>query len=133
MPFSIACHCGAIRIEVPDAPTEAARCNCTFCHRTGAIWAYYPAKDLAVTAIGPVGDYAPSLVNHHHFCASCGGNTHGIAPDWLSAYDPDGNPRPGYEPGTVPEGRIGAINLRMDPDFDLSSIQIKDMDGRNNW
>jgi hypothetical protein len=133
MSFVATCHCGAVKVEAPRAPTEASRCNCTYCYRTGAVWTYYRAEELKVSSSVPLGDYAPSTVNHHHFCTTCGGNTHGISPDWHSAYNEDGSPKPGYVPGTVPEGRIGALNLNMVLDFDLGSITVRDVDGRNNW
>lgn len=133
MTVSASCHCGAVTVEVPKAPTEATRCNCTYCQRTGALWAYYPADDLKVTATAALGDYAPTGLNHHHFCANCGGNTHGISPDWNSAYNADGTPKDGYVAGTVPEERIGAVNLNMVQDIDLTTIAIHEVDGRNNW
>ncbi|MGQ0800632.1 MAG: GFA family protein [Pseudomarimonas sp.] len=34
------CHCGAVHLTLPTAPTEATSCNCSLCHRAGGIWAY---------------------------------------------------------------------------------------------
>jgi len=133
MTLTAACHCGAVKIEAPDLPKQAASCNCTWCHRTGAVWGYYSLDELTITATGPVGDYGPNGMNHHHFCATCGGNTHGFSPDWGSVYNADGTPKEGHQPGSMPSTRIAAVNLRMAPDLDLSSIKIEQMDGRNNW
>lgn len=133
MTVTASCHCGAIRIEVPALPADAKTCNCTFCHRTGAVWAYYAPEDLRVGADeADLRDYAPSGMNHHHFCGRCGGNTHGYSPDWGSMYNEDGTLKPGMTEG-VPEGQVAAINLRMIEDLDLSTIPTTRMDGRNNW
>ena len=35
------CHCGAVRIAVPQAPEWVASCNCSICRRTGTLMAYY--------------------------------------------------------------------------------------------
>ena len=29
------CHCGAIRIEIPNAPDTLTNCNCSICRRLG--------------------------------------------------------------------------------------------------
>jgi hypothetical protein len=44
------CHCGAIRVEIPRRPRTLTSCNCSICSRTGALWAYYAAKDVRVIA-----------------------------------------------------------------------------------
>ena len=40
------CHCGATRIALPEHPVAAKSCNCTYCARTGAVWAYYRPGEL---------------------------------------------------------------------------------------
>lgn len=132
MTVTASCHCGAIKIEAPT-PTEASTCNCTWCHRTGAVWAYYAPEDLKITrAEGAERDYAPNGMNHHHFCGVCGGNTHGFSPDWSSMYNNDGTLKPGMTEG-IPEGQKAAINLRMVVDLDLDSLPTTKLDGRNSW
>lgn len=126
------CHCGATRIELPALPAAVKSCNCTFCHRTGAVWGYYDPTELRITAAAHDTVYAPSGMNHHHFCGQCGGNTHGSSPDWASMYNADGTMKPGMT-GGIPEKRIAAVNLRMIIDLDLDSLPIEKMDGRNNW
>lgn len=132
MSETASCHCGATRITLPAAPAEATSCNCTFCQRTGALWAYYRPDEIAVEA-KDTRDYAPSGMNHHHFCGSCGMHTHGFSPDWGSIYNDDGTPKEGVTPGAMPEGRKAAVNLRMLPDLDLDALQIIKLDGRNGW
>lgn len=132
MTLTATCHCGATRITLSGRPTEAARCNCTYCQRAGALWSYHPPEDLHVEA-GDDRIYAPSGMNEHHFCGACGMQTHGYSPDWGSIYNHDGTPRDGVEPGTVPTVLKAAVNLNMIDDLDRSSLTITDMDGRNNW
>jgi hypothetical protein len=42
------CHCGAVRLTLPAAPTTATSCNCSLCRRTGGIWAYYPLGKVSI-------------------------------------------------------------------------------------
>lgn len=132
MTLTASCHCGATKIEAKGLPAEIKECNCTYCHRTGAVWGYYAPEDLKVTASDADRDYAPSGMNHHHFCGKCGGNTHGFSPDWASMYENDGSLKPGMSPG-VPERQLAAINLRMVDDLDLTTLTVIKVDGRNSW
>jgi hypothetical protein len=43
-----ACHCGAVRVEVPRRPRTLTNCNCSICRRYGTLWAYYRASDVRV-------------------------------------------------------------------------------------
>ncbi len=126
------CHCGSTRIELPALPARMKSCNCTFCHRSGAVWGYCDPADLKVTSAEHDSVYAPAGMNHHHFCGKCGGNTHGSSPDWASMYNDDGTLKDGMSAG-VPEKRVAAVNLRMIIDLDLDALAIEKLDGRNNW
>ena len=133
MTLVASCHCGATQIELPHPPTEAHECNCTLCARIGAVWAYYPPDALRLVSATHDKVYSASQgTNQHHFCANCGGNTHGDSPDWESLYNLDGTLKPGMSNG-VPTTRIAAVNLRMIGDFDLGSVAVTKVDGRNNW
>ena len=35
-----ACHCGAVRFELPETPAWLTRCNCSYCARSGALWGH---------------------------------------------------------------------------------------------
>ncbi|WIJ26255.1 GFA family protein [Devosia sp. RR2S18] len=133
MPLTATCHCGATKIELPHPPEHAMECNCTFCGKTGAVWGYYAPGELRVVSDVEKRTYAPSGVNQHHFCGTCGMQTWGSAPDWGSIYNTDGTPKPGVDPGTLPTAQILGINLRLLDDLDLSTLQIEKVDGRNNW
>lgn len=125
------CHCGATTLTFPP-PAEAKTCNCTYCGRTGAIWAYYRPEEIAVAA-NDDRTYAPNGMNQHHFCGTCGMQTHGFSPDWASIYNLDGSPKEGFEVGSIPTQQTAAVNLRMVQDLDLSAIDVAAVDGRNSW
>src|SRR3546814_5791765 len=42
------CHCGAVRLTLPVAPDKATSCNCSFCRRSGGIWAYYEFGTVSI-------------------------------------------------------------------------------------
>ena len=41
VPRSHNCHCGGTRLELPDVPRHATACTCTFCTKSGGLWADY--------------------------------------------------------------------------------------------
>jgi hypothetical protein len=133
MSMIASCHCGATKIQAPGAPTSAKECNCSFCARTGAVWAYYAPDQLAFLSTEDERTYSARGMNQHHFCGRCGMQTWGDSPDWASAYNADGSAKEGFTPGTVPTQRIYGINLRLVDDLDWSKITVEKMDGRNNW
>ena len=51
--LSAACHCGAVKIQVPRKPRSVTNCNCSICRRYGVLWAYY--KDAEVTLLAEAG------------------------------------------------------------------------------
>lgn len=75
-----ACHCGAVRFEIAEAPSWVMDCNCTLCRRYGTLWSYYrndQAKllckpDIAATSIYSWNDKSLGF----HFCKTCGCLTH---------------------------------------------------------
>ena len=42
------CHCGAVRLEVPEPPPFLVLCNCSICRRNGALWASYAADAMRI-------------------------------------------------------------------------------------
>ena len=86
------CHCGAVKLELHDAPVEASECNCSLCRRIAGLWHYCSPARLTVK--GQLAGYVQgerTLTTWH--CGTCGCVTHWTAID------------PGYD-------RIG-VNLRM--------------------
>lgn len=131
MSQTASCHCGATRITFPE-PTEAKTCNCTYCARSGAVWAYFKPEEIKVEATQDR-VYAPNKLNHHHFCGVCGMQTHGYSPDWASIYNNDGTPKDGFDANSMPTSQTASVNLKMVVDFDLSRIIVTEVDGRNSW
>lgn len=128
------CHCGATKIELPDAPAFAKECNCSYCARTGAVWGYYPPG--AMTFMSNAGEKTYSAsdgMNQHHFCGTCGMQTWGDSPDWASIYNNDGTPKDGFTPGSMPTERTYAVNLRLIDDLDWSTLVVEKVDGRSSW
>ncbi len=132
MTLSATCHCGATAIDLPGHPTAAKRCNCTYCARTGAVWAYYRPGELAFRAQGEDRTYSAGGLNQHHFCGRCGMQTWGDSPDWASLYNADGTPKNGDARG-MPTERIYAVNLRLVDGLDWSRVAIEEVDGLNSW
>ena len=71
-------------------------------------------------------------INRHHFCGTCGISSWGDSPDWASVFNNDGTPKNG-DPNSFPETRIAAVNIRLIDDFDIASVRIEQVDGRNSW
>lgn len=132
MSIIASCHCGKTRIALPAQPTQARSCNCTYCARAGAVWAYYRPDQLRFISRDDELTYAPGGMNRHHFCGTCGMQTWGDSPDWASMYNADGTPKNG-DPHAMPTERIYQVNLNLVDDLDWSGIEIERLDGRNSW
>jgi len=133
MTMTATCHCGATRIALPAQPTHARSCNCSFCARSGAVWAYYKPDELRFLSQEGEATYSASGgMNQHHFCSTCGMQTWGDAPDWASMYNADGSSKNG-DPNAMPTERIYQVNLNLVEELDWSAIEIEKLDGRNNW
>ncbi len=102
------CHCGAVRFEVAEAPTEIVSCNCSICRRNGTLWAYYHPDQVRfgdapnATATYIQGDRMLAL----HHCRTCGCTTH-----WVSIM-PDYTHRMGVN-ARLFEMDIGGIPVRL--------------------
>lgn len=132
MTLVASCHCGSTRIALPARPTHAKSCNCTYCARTGAVWAYYKQGELTFLSQDGEAAYSPGGLNNHHFCSKCGMQTWGDSPDWASLYNADGTPKDG-DARAVPTERIYAVNLNLIDDLDWSAVAVEKVDGRNSW
>jgi hypothetical protein len=114
--LSATCHCGRVRIEVPQRPRTLTSCNCSICRRYGTLWAYYPAPRVRIVAPprgldGYVwGDRQLEFVR----CARCG-----CVVCW----------RP-----VVPTAasRMGVNARNFDP-RQLGDVRIRRLDGASSW
>ena len=114
--LSATCHCGTIRIEVPDRPQALTNCNCSLCRRLGGLWAYYPLGSVRVighpekTAEYVWGDKTLRNIR----CAHCGCVTH-------------------WEPLAPEAGARHGVNLNnFDPRL-LDGVQVRRFDGADSW
>ena len=108
------CHCGAVRLTVPEAPTSVTECNCSICRRLGARWAYYAPSNVRMPTAGSTQPYVwGDRMLAFHRCRSCGVTTH-----WQSL---DGS-----------QGRM-AINARLFENLDWDTMPVRQFDGADTW
>lgn len=114
--ITASCHCGAVRIEIDQAPTRLTDCNCSICRRLGALWCYYTRDQVRfVMAPDATVGYAQgdkTLETHH--CRTCGCTTHWTS---ISAENPD---------------RV-AVNARLFDPADRAGIPVRRFDGADTW
>jgi hypothetical protein len=122
MPLKGSCHCGATQFEIPSAPETLTRCTCSFCAKRGALLAYYPARDFKLlTARDRVSTYQwRSYTVQHHHCAICGCATYSESPDFSTG-------KPDFDSPRV------SINARLLDDFDIDTLEVSTIDGKNLW
>lgn len=70
------CHCGAVRFQVEE-PEWVMDCNCSKCRLYGALWAYYPQREIKFAAKPDTFTYiwGDRYLEFHH-CRTCGCATH---------------------------------------------------------
>ena len=107
------CQCGAVRYEVEADIKDVIACNCSRCGRLGSLLAFVPVQNFKLLAgEKATADYRFNKhVIHHLFCATCGIES--------------------FARGTNPKGEaMIAINARCLDDIDLSSLNVKNFDGK---
>ena len=80
------CDCGAVRLEIADAPTAVNDCQCSWCQRLGVLWAYYPKDQVRLVCEPGATDVymrGPRRREFHR-CKVCGLTTHWahVDPAW---------------------------------------------------
>ena len=106
------CHCGAVRMQIEQAPEVVTDCNCSLCHRVGGLWGYYRPEQVRV--VGETVAYVQgdrTLETHH--CPTCGCTTHWRGVDRKS-------------------DRMG-VNTRMMPPQVLVGVRVRKLDGAGDW
>ena len=106
------CHCGKVTFEFEGPLGPVLECNCSICHRKGAIW--QPSDDAHFCILTGKDELTlyqfGTCVAKHFFCKHCGVSTFSnprIAPD------------------------MWAVNLRCVEGIDFSAIKIQQFDGQN--
>ena len=116
------CHCGKTKFEITHRPAEMTSCTCSYCAKSGGLWAYYAPEDFKL--LTPEADRGLYLWNskmvEHYFCPSCGCTTYGVSPEWVDM-KPD------------PEKKKVAVNARLLDDVDIGVIPVTVIDGKNLW
>ena len=119
MILSGSCHCGATGWALVGDPGSITACNCTLCHRYGALWAYdYEGERVAVAGetrtyrrIGKEGQTLEMI-----FCPVCAGV---LAWRGLQA---------------EADGRIRmAVNVRLAPLEAVADLSIDHFDGMDSF
>jgi hypothetical protein len=110
------CHCGAIQLEVDEAPQTLTECTCSICHRIGAQWAYYTREQVRFSG-APAQETAylwgDRCIEFYH-CQTCGCTTH-------------------YESVEKQADSRVAINTRMMRRVDTDGIPVRVFDGADTW
>ncbi|HVJ53239.1 MAG TPA: GFA family protein [Aliidongia sp.] len=111
------CHCGAVRMEIAEAPDHVTDCNCSICRRLGTLWVYYrPDQVRIVPPAGATIAYTHGEASlEFHRCKVCGCITHWEAADKAKAT------------------RMG-VNARLfDDPADLRDVPVRKFDGAESW
>jgi hypothetical protein len=109
-----ACHCGAVKFEIAEAPSWILDCNCTLCRRYGALWSYYQGADQTKLITKPLSaatfvySWNDSEIGFH-ICKTCGCVTHTEA---ITANPP----------------QILAVNARMMVGLDPALVRLRQVD-----
>lgn len=101
------CHCGAVKITLPELPKFLNECRCSLCFKYGVLWAYPPRNKVTITNANT----ASSGVNADYYCWGdrntnfyrC--NTCGCVTHWLSRQRLEDEASPG----------LMGVNCRMLP------------------
>ncbi len=109
--LEVSCHCGNIIIEAKQALDSVTSCNCSICHRLGALWAYYSAEDVSIHVHGRSTKYRwGRQLRTFHSCPICGCTVH------YTQIRDDGTYRV-------------AINTRMETSGIFSNAKVRFFDG----
>lgn len=109
--LTVRCHCGGIEIQLLSKPEKLNECRCTVCYAYGALWAYFPRREVSVTTRHGVAvqKYVRSGEGFGDLsfnrCSQCGCMTH-----WLGEGERDG-----------PEKKMG-VNCRMLPESAIEGV-----------
>ena len=74
------CDCGAVRLEISRPPEKVNDCQCSWCQRLGALWAYYPRDEVRVLDPGATEVYQRAARRlEFHRCKVCGLTSHWVS------------------------------------------------------
>ena len=115
-PHIASCHCGNVRITIPEFPNTVTSCNCSLCRRYGALWAYFKFAQVQLEAaaakLAPY-RWGDCTIDFWH-CTKCGCLTHYTSVD------------------KGPGSRF-AVNTRMLPPDAMETLTVRHFDGAKSW
>lgn len=111
-PYKLACHCGAIRIDVDAELGGLVECNCSTCRRHGFLHWKVPSRAVKLTTERvALSTYAwRDITGGHHFCPTCGTSLL----------------RTGYP------NEVVSVNARCIEGIDVFALEVRRYDGRND-
>jgi len=113
--FEAKCHCGNITLETKEIPETITSCNCSICHRIGALWGYFLEGNVEIKIKTTKNIYMfGKKLRTYHSCPVCGCTTH------YTQNRDDGTKRV-------------AINTRMANPEIIKPIQVKYFDGAHTF
>ncbi|WP_119862720.1 GFA family protein [Pseudoalteromonas sp. MSK9-3] len=116
MPYTAQCHCGNITV-IFDAPVNAlTSCNCSICHKLGALWGYTHPSNITVKAVAENTtsySHGDKYIEFHH-CPRCGCTTH-------------------YTPTKIGNPQRMAVNFKMVSKKLINDVKIRHFDGADTW
>ena len=110
------CHCGQVEFIVTEKPEQLVDCNCSICHRIGALWGHVSGGSVQIKAAKGAtlayshGDHMMAF----HTCKTCGCTTH-------------------WEPISEEVGNRMSVNFRMCDRSVLEDFEIRRFDGADTW
>ncbi|PKG81913.1 aldehyde-activating protein [Colwellia sp. 75C3] len=110
------CHCGNIKITVPDSTETVTCCNCSACSKYASLWAYFSPLEVEIVAKkDTISSYSwgDKTIKFHH-CNNCGCLTH-------------------YTPTQLGNKDKMAVNFRLVNATILSSLNTRFFDGADTW
>lgn len=114
--FKGSCHCKKIKFELNLAPAHLTECNCSICHRIGAIWAHADKSDIKI--ICDENDLINYLWGDKSIkfcsCKQCGCITH-----WKSV--------------DAEQSTRMAVNTRMVGRSEIKNIKVRHFDGAESF
>lgn len=115
MNYKGSCHCGKIQFTIEGELNKASDCNCSYCSRKGfLLWFVEKAKFNMSISEDELTLYKFNRhLIEHRFCPVCGCQAFGFGKDPATGAD------------------MIAVNVRCLEDIDLSSIEIKQIDGKS--
>ncbi|WP_415402773.1 GFA family protein [Tateyamaria sp. SN3-11] len=121
--YSGRCHCGFVRFVVEAEIDHKRICNCSICHKRGALIFRVPDEALVLhTPLSQMTLYQwGSHTARDYFCPRCG----------ILPFRRPSAPTRAERAKGVPEFDGWAINLRCLDDFDVSGLPTHHIPGRD--